>query len=92
MAGRSRHGRGSREKLAKQNPGNADWQNNAAWGRYCVAKILIRIKDGDRDEAKRLVVEGIDIMTRLKHQGADAQDTLNKLNELAPTLTSSSSR
>jgi len=58
-------------------------------------KVLIRIKDGDRDEARRLVVEGIDIMKRLEHQGAldtNAQDTLNKLNELAPSLSSSSGR
>ena len=83
------------EKLAKQDPTNADWQNNAAWGRYCIAKVLIQIKDSDRNEASRLVVEGIDIMKRLEHQGAldvNAQDTLNKLNELASTLTPSSNR
>ena len=82
------------EKLASQDPRNAVWQNNAAWSRYCVAKVIIQIKDGDRNEARRLVIEGIDIMTRLEHQGAlrtEAQDTLNKLNEIAPTLTSSSS-
>jgi tetratricopeptide (TPR) repeat protein len=81
------------EKLASQDPTNADSQNAAAWSRYCVAKVLIRIKDGDRNEARRLVIEGIDIMTRLEHQGAldtNAQDTLNKLNELATALTSSS--
>ena len=81
------------EKLAKQDPGNAGWQNGAAWSLYCVAKVIIRIKDGDRNEARRLVIEGIDIMTRLEHQRAldtNAQDTLNKLNEIAPSLTSSS--
>ena len=81
------------KKLASQDPTNAVWQNSAAWCRYCVAKVLIRIKDGDRNEARRLVLEGIDIMTRLEHQGAldtNAQDTLNKLNELATALTSSS--
>jgi tetratricopeptide (TPR) repeat protein len=82
------------EKLASQDPRNAVWENDAAWSRYCVAKVIIRIKDGDRNEARRLVIEGIDIMTRLEHQGGldtDAQDTLNKLNEIAPALTSSSS-
>ena len=82
------------EKLASQDPTNAAWQNNAAWSRYRVAQVLIRIKDGDRNEARRLVIEGIDIMTRLEHQGAlgtEAQDTLNKLNEIASALTSSSS-
>jgi hypothetical protein len=82
------------EKLANEDPSNAIWQNDAAWSRYCVAKVLIRIKDGDRNEARRLVVEGIDIMTRLEHQGAldtNAQDTLNKLNEIATALTSLSS-
>jgi hypothetical protein len=81
------------EKLASQDPTSADRQNAAAWSRYCVAKVLIRIKDGDRNEAGRLVIEGIDIMTRLEHQGAldtNAQDTLNKLNEIATALTSSS--
>jgi len=72
------------------------WQNDVAWSRYCVAKLLIRlirIKDGDRNEARRLVTEGIDIMTRLEHRSAletDAQDALNKLNEIAAVLTSSS--
>jgi tetratricopeptide (TPR) repeat protein len=83
------------KKLASQDPSNADWQNDAAWSRYCVARILIGIKDGDRNEARRLVIEGIDIMTRLEHHGTlgtDAQDTLNKLNEIATALTSSSSK
>ena len=82
------------EKFASQDPSNAGWQNDAAWSRYCIAKVLIRIKDGDRNETRHLVVEGIDIITRLEHQGtleADAQDTLNKLNDLAVALTSSSS-
>jgi tetratricopeptide (TPR) repeat protein len=82
------------EKLASQDPTKTRWQNNAAWSRYCIAKVLMRIKDGDRNEARHLVVEGIDIMTRLQHQGAlntNAQDTLNKLNELAAALNSSSS-
>jgi tetratricopeptide (TPR) repeat protein len=80
---------GIAEKLAKQDPSNAIWQNSAARGRYCVAKVLIQIKDSDPNEARRLVVEGIDIMKRLEHEGAldvNAQDTLNKLNELAPSL------
>jgi tetratricopeptide (TPR) repeat protein len=80
-------------KLVSQDPSNVAWQNDAAWSRYCVAKVLIQIKDGDRNEAMRLVIEGIDIMTRLEHAGAldaGAQDTLNKLNELATILTSSS--
>ena len=83
------------EKLAKQDPGNAGWQNDAAWSRYCVAKVLIQTKDGDRNEANRLIIEGIDMMKRLEHQGAldtNAQDTLNKLNELASSLASSSNR
>ena len=83
------------DMLASRDPSNATWQNDAAWSRYCVAKVLMRIKDGDRNEAKRLIVEGIDIVTRLSHQGAlssDAQDTLNKLNETANELGSSSSQ
>jgi hypothetical protein len=82
------------EKLASQDPSNVGWQNNAAWNRYCVAKVLIRIKDGDRNEARRLVIEGIDIIRRLERRGAldrDAQDTLDKLNAIASALTSSSS-
>jgi tetratricopeptide (TPR) repeat protein len=82
------------EKLASQDPSNAIWQNGTAWNRYCVAKVLIPIKNGDRNEARRLVIEGIDIMKRLEHKGAlypNAQDTLNKLNEIATALTSSSS-
>jgi hypothetical protein len=68
------------DKLAIKDPTYATWQNAAAWSRYCVAKVLIQIKDGDRNEARRLVIEGIDIVTRLEHQGAlgaNAQDTLN---------------
>jgi hypothetical protein len=41
------------------------------------------------NEARRLVIEGIDIMMGLQHQGAldaNAQDTLNKLNELSTAL------
>jgi tetratricopeptide (TPR) repeat protein len=80
------------EKLANQDPSNAGWQNAAAWSRYCVAKVLIQAKDSNGNEARRLVVEGIDIMKRLERQGAldpNAQDTLNKLNELEPSLPSS---
>jgi hypothetical protein len=75
--------------LASRDPANADWQNDAACSRYCIGKVLMRIKDGDRNEARRLIVEGIEIMKRLEHQGAlntGAQDTLNKLNELAEFL------
>ena len=82
------------KRLAEHDESNSQWQNDAAWSRYCVAKVLIRIKDGYRNEARRLVIEGIDILTRLEHQGAldtNAQDTLNKLNEIATTLTSPSS-
>jgi hypothetical protein len=52
-----------------------------------------RRKDGDRAEARRLVIDGIEIMKRLEQQGpldTNAQDTLNKLNEIATALTSSS--
>jgi tetratricopeptide (TPR) repeat protein len=42
--------------LAEQDPTNAVWQNGTAWSRYCVAKVLIRIKDGDRNEARRLML------------------------------------
>jgi len=76
------------ERLARQDPTNAEWQTAAAWDRYCIARILI-LKRGDRDEAKRLVLEGFDIMTHLERQNAfdaKAQDTLNKLKEIATTL------
>ena len=45
----------------------------------------------DRAEARRLVIDGIEIMKRLEQQGpldTNAQDTLNKLNEIATVLTS----
>jgi hypothetical protein len=45
-----------------------------AWNRYCVAKVLTRLKDGDRNEARRLVIEGVDIM--LENQGALDTDAL----------------
>ena len=79
--------------LVSRDPSNVTWQVDTASAKWCVAKILIRIKDGDRDEAKRLVAEGIEIMTRLKHQDAmnkSGDDISNKLNELAKTLASSS--
>jgi eukaryotic-like serine/threonine-protein kinase len=82
------------EKLASQDRTNSRWQGDAAWIRYCVAKVLMRDKDGDRTEARRLVLEGINILTRLEQQGAlnpAGQDTLNKLNELAAAPTSSPS-
>jgi class 3 adenylate cyclase/tetratricopeptide (TPR) repeat protein len=76
------------ERLAGQDPTNAGWQTAAAWNRYCMARTLI-LKHGDRDEAKRLVLEGFDIMTQLERQSAfdsKAQDTLKKLREIASTL------
>ena len=45
------------KKLVSQDPTNAVWQNSAAWSRYCVAKVLIQIKEGDRTEARRLIIE-----------------------------------
>jgi eukaryotic-like serine/threonine-protein kinase len=83
------------EMLAKRDPSNVDWQNDAAWSRYCIAKVLTRSKNGDRNEAKRLVAEGVEIITRLEHQGAlnrYTQDTLNKLSEISNVLNSSSSK
>jgi hypothetical protein len=77
------------QRLVSQDPTNAEWQTAAAWNRYCLARILIRIKQGDRGEAKRLLLEGCDIMAHLEHQSgfdAKAQDTLNKLNEIATAL------
>jgi hypothetical protein len=77
------------QRLVSQDPTNAEWQTAAAWNRYCLARILIRIKQGDRGEAKRLVLEGCDIMAHLERQSgfdAKAQDTLNKLNEIATAL------
>ena len=47
-------------------PSNAQWQIDAAWSRYCIANFLVRIKDGDRNEARRLVAEGIEIIKRLE--------------------------
>ena len=44
-------------------------RNDAAWSDIG-AKVLIRIKDADQHKARRLVVEGIDIMKRLEHEGA----------------------
>jgi tetratricopeptide (TPR) repeat protein len=76
-------------KLARQDPSNAGWQTAAALNRYSIGKALIRLKDGDRDEAKRLVLEGLDIMARLERQsGLDekARDTANKLKEIATEL------
>jgi serine/threonine-protein kinase len=80
--------------LASRAPSNVSWQNGAAWSRYCIAKVLMQIKGGDRNEAKRLIIEGLEIMRRLGQHGAlnsNAQDTLNKLNEIGNALTSSSS-
>jgi class 3 adenylate cyclase/tetratricopeptide (TPR) repeat protein len=77
------------DKLARQDPTNAGWQTAAALNRYSISKVLIRLKDGDRDEAKRLVLEGLEIMARLERQsGLDekARDTANKLKEIATEL------
>jgi hypothetical protein len=77
------------DQWSRQGSSEVEWQNLGAGTRYCMAKALMLIKDGDRDEARRLVAEGIAIVTRLEHQGqlvGDAQDTLNKLNELANAL------
>jgi hypothetical protein len=81
------------DMLVSQDPSNVDSQIVAARRRYGIANMLMQIKDGDREEAKRIVAEGIEIMKRLEHQGAldrNTQDTVNKLNELANTLASSS--
>jgi eukaryotic-like serine/threonine-protein kinase len=75
--------------LTSRDASNAEWQNNAAWIRYRIAEVLMQIKEGDRNEAKRLVAEGIDIVNRLKQRNAlpsYIQDTLDKLNELANAL------
>jgi eukaryotic-like serine/threonine-protein kinase len=80
------------DRWANQDLSNVSWQNCAARNRYCIAKVLIRIQDGDRDEAKRLITQGIKIMKGLEHQAAsdtDIQDTLNKLKEIAIELGSS---
>jgi hypothetical protein len=77
------------EKLARQDPTNAEWQTAAALNRYCIGKVLIRLKDGDRNEARRLVLEGLDIMARVERQSAldkTARDTSNKLKEIATEL------
>jgi serine/threonine protein kinase len=76
------------QKLARQDPTNAAWQNAAAWNRYCIARMLV-LKHGDQDEAKRLVLEGCDIMHQLERQNAfdaKAQETLNKLQKIASTI------
>jgi tetratricopeptide (TPR) repeat protein len=81
------------DMLASRDPSNVIWLNSAAWIRYCIANVLIRIKDGDRNEARRLVAEGIEIITRLEHQGAlsrDAQEASDKLKDIANVLNSSS--
>jgi tetratricopeptide (TPR) repeat protein len=51
--------------------------------------FYLRIKDGDRNEARRLVAEGIEIMKRLgRHaeMNATLKDLLNKLNGIANML------
>ena len=81
------------DMLASRDPSNATWQNGAAWSRYCSANVLVQIQDGDRNEARRLVAEGIEIMKRLgRHaelgmgERRSAKHDLNKLNELANAL------
>jgi class 3 adenylate cyclase/tetratricopeptide (TPR) repeat protein/tRNA A-37 threonylcarbamoyl transferase component Bud32 len=76
------------EKLTQQDPTNSGWQTADAWNRYCITRILI-LTQGDREEARRLVLEGLDMMRRLEGRNAldpKAQDALNKLQEMATTL------
>jgi len=84
-----RHFLATADLLASRDPSNVTWQVDEVNARWCVAKILIRTKDGDRDEARRLVTEGMEISERLKHERAlnlAGQDTLNKLNDIANSL------
>jgi len=81
--------KGVHRRLVGQDPTNAAWQGAAASNRYCLARILLRLKQGNRDEAERLVLEGLDIMTHLESESsidAKARDTLNKLKEIATAL------
>jgi hypothetical protein len=63
----------SRRMWPVAGPSNATWQIDAVWSRYCAAKVLIRIKDGDRNEANRLVIEGIDINKPARASGYHRQ-------------------
>jgi len=75
--------------LDSREPSNATWQNAAAWSRYYIVNVLPRIKDGDRNEARRLGAEGIEIMKRVGRHAElymTLKQVMNKLNGIANTL------
>jgi eukaryotic-like serine/threonine-protein kinase len=53
------------ERLATQDPANAQWQTDLAEACEDVAGVLLALPEGDRAEARRLVARGLERMEAL---------------------------
>jgi hypothetical protein len=77
------------DTLPSLDPSNAQSLTDATLSRYCIAKGLSETKESDLSEARRLVAQGLEMMTRRERQAAMdryAEDTLSKLKEIASPL------
>jgi hypothetical protein len=66
------------EKLAKSDPGNAEWQRDLARIYARIGKVDLRT--GQRDEARRLLQKGRAILAFLRQQSPDDSTLPTHLN------------
>jgi hypothetical protein len=59
---------GIREKLAKQDPGNAGWQRDLAWISWQTGSAWAEVEPKSRNEARAMVEKGRDILHQLKER------------------------
>jgi hypothetical protein len=63
-----------REKLAKQDPGNADWQVDLAYSDWRTGTALAGLDPHSQNESRSIIEKGRDILLQLKeHTGLGVQ-------------------
>ena len=63
-----RDGLAIREKLAKQDPGNAGWQRDIAWVYWQTGSAWAEVEPKSKNEARAMVEKGRDILRQLKER------------------------